>query len=346
RSVAELMGVKSKRSHDIENVSSPLFSEFGQHEDLTNRIKGILQGYPCDESILKELLQNADDAGATEVIFIKDFRQLETNSLPDDKLSQIQGPALCIYNNTCFSERDLNGIQALGSGSKRDEMLKTGQYGVGFNVVYHVTDVPSFWSKGSEIGELVCICDPHCKYLQSATGRTPGSKIKVSGLRGRYTDFMEGYLPKFTNKLDKGTLFRLPLRTEDMAANSEIRSEQTTTQDIEDIITLLKGQISPCMIFLENITKIKIASVDQNGDLIIEHEISLSGEVNGNAYCTLPLPIQTGLPVHINGQFTLDHESRRNLRCEKDSVEGQWNEHLAKYVIVPAYISALTYIKE
>ncbi|KAK6179092.1 hypothetical protein SNE40_011528 [Patella caerulea] len=439
RSVAELMGVKSKRSHDIESLSSPLFSEFGQREDLTNRIKRILEGYPCDESILKEMLQNADDAGATEVIFIKDFRQLETNSLPDDKLSQIQGPALCIYNNSCFSEQDLKGIQALGLGSKSDEVLKTGQYGVGFNVVYHVTDAPSFWSKGGEIGELVCICDPHCKYLQSATERRPGSKIQVSGLRGRYTDFMEGYLPKFTNRLDKGTLFRLPLRTKDMAAASEIRTEQTTTQEIEDIITKLKKQIIPCMLFLENITNIKIASVDQNGDLNIEHEVStkmtredtekqkeynnyicelshkmgdlqpdtlnapleiqitlnleetksdkpehfaivkrvgflpeckfpeklskaydkgivqklprggvainLSSEVNGNAYCTLPLPIRTGLPVHINGQFALDHESRRNLRCESDSVEGQWNSHLANYVIVPAYISALNYSK-
>ncbi|KAK6186977.1 hypothetical protein SNE40_006231 [Patella caerulea] len=440
RSVAELMGVKSKRSHDIENLSSPLFSEFGQHEDLTNRIKGILEDYPYDESILKEMLQNADDAGATEVIFIKDFRQLKTNSLPDDKLGQIQGPALCIYNNTCFSERDLKGIQALGLGSKRDEVLKTGQYGVGFNVVYNVTDVPSFWSKGGEIGELICICDPHCKYLQSATGRRPGSKMKVSGLRGRYTDFMEGYLPKFTNKLDKGTLFRLPLRTKEMSATSEIRNEETTTQDIEDIIKKLKVQIFPCMLFLENITKIKIASVNRKGDLNIEHKVSskmskkdtkkqkkynnylrelsdkmgelqpntlkapfeiqitlnlretksskheqfaivkrvgflpeyefpeklnraydkgivqklprggvainLAGKVNGNAYCTLPLPILTGLPVHINGQFALDHESRRNLRCVKDSIEGQWNEHLAKYVIVPAYISALDYLKD
>ncbi|KAK6165581.1 hypothetical protein SNE40_022484 [Patella caerulea] len=438
--VASLMGVKSKRSHDIESLSSPLFSEFGQHEDLTNRIKRILEGYPCDESILKELLQNADDAGATEVIFIKDFRQLPSKRLPDDKLSQIQGPALCVYNNSCFSERDLQGIQDLGSGSKSDDVLKTGQYGVGFNVVYHITDVPSFWSKGGEIGDVICLFDPHCKYLPSATGKRPGARLEVSGLRGRYTDFMEGYLPKFTNKLDKGTLFRLPLRTKYMAPASRIRSEFTTTKDIEEIMTCIKVQIFPCMLFLENITTIKIASVNQNGDLIIEHEVSskmnrgdtekqkeynsylcelshkmgdlqpntlkapfeiqitlnleetksnkleqfaivkrvgflpkskfpdklntaynkgivqklprggvainLAGEVNGNAYCTLPLPIQTGLPVHINGQFALDHESRRNLWCGQDSVEGQWNEHLAKYVIVPAYISALNYFKD
>lgn len=31
------------------------------------------------------------------------------------------------------------------------------------------------------------------------------------------------------------------------------------------------------------------------------------------AYCFLPLPLETDLPVHINGHFALDHEARRNL---------------------------------
>ena len=31
------------------------------------------------------------------------------------------------------------------------------------------------------------------------------------------------------------------------------------------------------------------------------------------AFCFLPLPIETGLPVHVNGHFALDHEARRNL---------------------------------
>ena len=34
---------------------------------LTERIKNILKGYPCDDTILKELVQNADDSCATEV---------------------------------------------------------------------------------------------------------------------------------------------------------------------------------------------------------------------------------------------------------------------------------------
>ena len=40
---------------------------FGQQEELTTRINRLLEGYSRDASIFKELLQNADDAGATEV---------------------------------------------------------------------------------------------------------------------------------------------------------------------------------------------------------------------------------------------------------------------------------------
>jgi hypothetical protein len=40
---------------------------FGQKEKLVNRIKDILQRYSSTTCIFKELIQNADDAGATEI---------------------------------------------------------------------------------------------------------------------------------------------------------------------------------------------------------------------------------------------------------------------------------------
>lgn len=38
--------------------------DFGQKVDLTQRIREVLANYPEGTTILKELLQNADDAGA------------------------------------------------------------------------------------------------------------------------------------------------------------------------------------------------------------------------------------------------------------------------------------------
>ena len=40
---------------------------FGQSEPLTNRLKRLLEDYTDGFAIPKELVQNADDAGASEV---------------------------------------------------------------------------------------------------------------------------------------------------------------------------------------------------------------------------------------------------------------------------------------
>jgi len=47
---------------------------FQQEEPLTVRLNGILTEYPPGESTLKELLQNADDAGAKLIVISFSFR--------------------------------------------------------------------------------------------------------------------------------------------------------------------------------------------------------------------------------------------------------------------------------
>jgi sacsin len=42
--------------------------KFDVAEPLTKRLRGLLKEYPPGISILKELLQNADDAGATAIV--------------------------------------------------------------------------------------------------------------------------------------------------------------------------------------------------------------------------------------------------------------------------------------
>jgi sacsin len=43
---------------------------FRQEESLAVRLKGILSEYPPGVSIFKELLQNADDAGAKIIVIL------------------------------------------------------------------------------------------------------------------------------------------------------------------------------------------------------------------------------------------------------------------------------------
>ena len=96
--------------------------------------------------LLQEVIQNADDAGATEVKFFLDCRQLQT--LPPglvrdtDKhveLSRFYGQALMSYNNAPFKKEDWDSIQSLHQSGKAKNPHKVGKFGIGFNSVYHIT---------------------------------------------------------------------------------------------------------------------------------------------------------------------------------------------------------------
>ena len=65
-------------------------------------------------------------------------------------------------------------------------------------------------------------------------------------------------------------------------------------------------------------------------------------EPRHRAFCFLPLPVNTGLPVHVNGHFYLD-SARRNLwRDEKEEGFGsQWNHFIKTKVLSQAYMSLM-----
>jgi len=108
---------------------SIFLEDFGQTVDLTRRIREVLLNYPEGTTVLKELIQNADDAGATTVSLCLDRRSHGRDSLLSDSLSQWQGPALLAYNDAVFSEEDFVSISKIGGSSKHGQASKTGRFG-------------------------------------------------------------------------------------------------------------------------------------------------------------------------------------------------------------------------
>ena len=88
---------------------------------------------------MQEILQNADDAGATEVKFFIDERSHGQHNLLHPSLAKFQGPALLAYNNAVFTDEDWINIQKLKRSNKRSDPFKVGKFGIGFNSVFHVT---------------------------------------------------------------------------------------------------------------------------------------------------------------------------------------------------------------
>ncbi|KAG7223047.1 hypothetical protein INR49_015936 [Caranx melampygus] len=277
REVAVKLGAIPKRHKALERYASNvcftrLGSEFGQKEKLTSRIKSILNAYPSEKEMLKELLQNADDAKATEIYFVFDPRTHPTDRIFDDKWVPMQGPALCVYNNQPFTEDDIRGIQNLGRGTKEANPGKTGQYGIGFNSVYHITDCPSFISNN----DILCIFDPHAQYAPGATSVSPGRMFRDldSDFRSQFSDVLNLYLGAHF-KLERSTMFRFPIRSPDMAKTSEISSVPASDRMVQNLLDKLKTDGAELLMFLNHMEKISICEIDNaSGELKVLYSVT------------------------------------------------------------------------
>ena len=89
--------------------------------------------------LLQEIIQNADDAGASTVHFYLDNRTHGTHSLVEPQLAMFQGPSLLAYNDAIFQDKDWQSIQDMQQSVKAEDPFKVGKFGIGFNSVYHIT---------------------------------------------------------------------------------------------------------------------------------------------------------------------------------------------------------------
>ena len=260
--ISTSLGVKTKRQEALSKHSKGI--PFGQKERLTNSLRRILNTYPCDHEILKEMIQNADDAQATDIHFVKDIRHHKDTHVFENSWKKLQGPALCVYNNKPFSRSDLEGIQNLGEGSKVQDPSKTGQYGIGFSSVYHLTDVPSLLTSSPELGETLCVFDPYCSYVPGATPSEPGMRFDdLPSLREAFPDVFSCYLEE-QFKLSNATLFRLPLRTRAMAERSDISKNTMTVPKLQAMLTQLKNEAFEILLFTNHLKQICVSDIDSN----------------------------------------------------------------------------------
>ena len=108
-------------------------------------------------------MQNAEDAKAKEIRFILDERKFGKESLLDAPAGKegmeslqvrkmkkfmcadhtnfhpCQGPALYVYNDAEFTEKDWKGIIRPHNSHKENNPEKVGKFGIGFSSVFHIT---------------------------------------------------------------------------------------------------------------------------------------------------------------------------------------------------------------
>jgi hypothetical protein len=120
------------------SVSQKRASRGMEHHALADiaNIREALKGYEHGFAFVKEIIQNADDARATEVT-IAWHPGLGANSKWHPLLN---GPALYMINNATFEERHAEAICRMGLGSKAGEDHAIGKFGLGIKSVFHVCE--------------------------------------------------------------------------------------------------------------------------------------------------------------------------------------------------------------
>lgn len=104
--------------------------------DYVNLIANNLRDrYKTGFPVLKELVQNADDAGATSLAF--GYHSGLSESADHELLA---GPALWILNNGRFTASDRQAIKSFGVNSKAAESGAIGKFGLGMKSVFHLCE--------------------------------------------------------------------------------------------------------------------------------------------------------------------------------------------------------------
>ena len=98
-------------------------------------------------TLLRELVQNADDAGAERLVF-----GVFDRGWPQAGNSLLRGPALLVANDGPFFAKHRNALHLALGGSKADDTGKVGRFGVGLKSVFHICE--AFVYLGADKGIL------------------------------------------------------------------------------------------------------------------------------------------------------------------------------------------------
>ncbi len=111
---------------DYDKIRADNIIEYGQG---TRHLSFLGRLYTDRTHFIFELLQNAEDAGASRVLF----------QLLEDKLE-------VFHDGRPFDEKDVRGICGVGEGTKVEDLTQIGKFGIGFKSVYAYTTTPEIHS--------------------------------------------------------------------------------------------------------------------------------------------------------------------------------------------------------
>ncbi|CAD7701007.1 unnamed protein product [Ostreobium quekettii] len=271
----------------------PPWRRFEQKEEFTDRIRNTLQDYNCESwgagGVAQEFLANADDAGANRFALIYDGRTHGTANLLFPGLAEWQGPALCFFNDAKFKKGDWAAISEVGISQKREDDSKIGRFGLGALTGYCCTDVIHIVSESTFV-----ILDPHGSYLDGGPGIEldfeEQEKAQMSKIYDTLSplDVLGGF--EVEKKHFPGTLFRLPLRTEDTAPKSRILKHVVQQENVDRLLSDFIRKAKDMILFTKHVETVEVYVRSEDGPPSLLARVKIHGAHSHNAALRIELP--------------------------------------------------------
>ncbi|XP_026877975.2 sacsin [Electrophorus electricus] len=312
----------------------PGIEQCGQAEPITQRIKNILKEYDEESDIFKELIQNAEDSGARTCGFLLDFRVHLPESLIDDGMALCNGPCLWAFNDKLFSEEDWKNIVRIGSNSKGNKIEKIGHFGLGFNAVYHVTDIPSILS-----GKCLLILDPNVTHLEKHihSEANPGIKLdlfqerlfrRFPGQFKPYQGIFDCDLSRANHTYYNGTLIKLPFRTAEEALKSEISSKVYDKERINAFQEHFTSDSQTPLLFLQNITSVPFQIISDDAFTPpLQEQIQTLFKITREVVCSINISNESHLQEIRDTLENLDMSFHKIVDCFTAHIDKIIHEH-------------------
>ena len=287
--------------------------------NVLGSIASFLHGYSGEITIVRELVQNADDAPGNA----DTERWIEFDLRPD---------ALVVRNNSVFSAQDFQNIADIAHQGKRLARRRTiGRFGIGFVSVYQLTDTPIIRSSGHQwilrpsprgfpIEQTACDVIAYTEFeLPYRTEPTlVGELLDMALISPAQLATMRRDLPDEAARLlfflrhlsrirvcEAGQLVRevwrdvLPPSNPGGPEQVLIHGREADGRSWTQRWLRFTGKVShtPAAHATRDET-VQIVIPDRNTEALSEAEA-----ISGRLYNYLPTEILTGLPFHLNGDF-------------------------------------------